>query len=175
MVLWSNFTFTLWTLNYDPHRKGPYCPSVICDSVVFIIHSGADCEIFSMIWLTWKHRLWICLSHVGRASRAEIIIVHPFTTKVHDQPFTLCGFCITIKVWESHPHRSCSASHIVFITTCISLTKHVRELNLHGACPWSKWIQYVYKYYISSNIWYEYCAVTICMALFINPSPYFIL
>lgn len=173
MVLWSNFTFTLWTLNYDPHRKGPYCPSVICDSVVFIIHSGADCEIFSMIWLTWKHRLWICLSHVGRASRAAIIIAHPFTTKVHDQPFTLRGFCITTKVWESHPHRSCSASHIVFIT--ISLTKHVRELNLHGACPWSKWIQYVYKYYISSNIWYEYCAVTICMALFINPSPYFIL
>ena len=95
MVLWLNFTFTLWTLNCDPHRKGPYCPSVICDSVVFIIHSGADCEIFSMIWLTWKHRLWICLSHVGRASRAAIIIVHPFTTKVHNQPFTLCGFCIT--------------------------------------------------------------------------------
>ena len=119
MVLWSNFTFPLWTLNYDPHRKGPYCPSVICDSVVFIIHSGADCEIFSMIWLTWKHRLWICLSHVGRASRAAIIIAHPFTTKVHDQPFTPCGFCITTKVRKSRPHRSCSDLYnYLFNKTC---------------------------------------------------------
>lgn len=116
MVLWSNFTFTLWTLNYDLHRKGPYCPSVICDSVVFIIHSGADCEIFSMIWLTWKHRLWICLSHVGRASRAAIIIAHPFTTKVHDQPFTW-SFASLLKS-ESHTH----VDHVVLLILYLLLS-----------------------------------------------------
>lgn len=59
-------------LSLNPQVVVPHCPSAIWDSVVFNIHSGADCEIFSMIWLTWKHRLWICLSQVGRASRAEI-------------------------------------------------------------------------------------------------------
>lgn len=39
-------------------------------SIACAAHSGAACRIFSRRLLTWKHRDWICLSHVGRGSRA---------------------------------------------------------------------------------------------------------
>lgn len=43
---------------------------VIWDSKACAAHSGAAWRIFSKRLLTWKHRDWICLSHVGRGSRA---------------------------------------------------------------------------------------------------------
>lgn len=43
---------------------------VIWDSRAWAAHSGAAARIFSRRLLTWKHRDWICLSQVGRASRA---------------------------------------------------------------------------------------------------------
>lgn len=43
---------------------------VIWVSIACAAHSGAAVRIFSNRLLTWKHRDWICLSHVGRGSRA---------------------------------------------------------------------------------------------------------
>lgn len=43
---------------------------VIVESMVLAIQSGALWETFSMIVFTWKHKLWICLSQLGKASRA---------------------------------------------------------------------------------------------------------
>ena len=39
-------------------------------SMALANHSGEVCEIFSMMLLTWKHRLWIWRSHIGNVSRA---------------------------------------------------------------------------------------------------------
>ena len=39
-------------------------------SMALANHSGEVCEIFSMMLLTWKHRLWIWRSHMGSVSRA---------------------------------------------------------------------------------------------------------
>jgi len=41
---------------------------VISCSQAVLSQSGAVAAIFSMMLFTWKHRLWICLSHVGSAS-----------------------------------------------------------------------------------------------------------
>lgn len=43
---------------------------VIWVSIACAAHSGAAWRIFSKRLLTWKHRDWICLSQVGRGSRA---------------------------------------------------------------------------------------------------------
>lgn len=43
---------------------------VIWVSIACAAHSGAAWRIFSRRLLTWKHRDWICLSQVGRGSRA---------------------------------------------------------------------------------------------------------
>lgn len=45
---------------------------VIWVSIACAAHSGAATRIFSKRLLTWKHRDWICLSHVGRGSRADV-------------------------------------------------------------------------------------------------------
>lgn len=49
-------------------RGGVYW--VIWASKACAAHSGAACRIFSRRLFTWKHKDWICLSHVGRGSRA---------------------------------------------------------------------------------------------------------
>lgn len=54
------------------HARG--CQSiywVIWASMAWAVHSGAAAVIFSSRLFTWKHRDWICLSQVGRGSRAE--------------------------------------------------------------------------------------------------------
>lgn len=43
----------------------------ICASMACAVHSGAVWLIFSRRLFTWKQSDWICLSHVGRASRAK--------------------------------------------------------------------------------------------------------
>lgn len=49
--------------------KGPYWD--IWASMACAVHSGAAWLIFSSRLLTWKHNDWICLSQVGRGSRAN--------------------------------------------------------------------------------------------------------
>ena len=44
-------------------------------------------------------------------------LAHPFTTKVHDQPFTPCGFCITTKS-ESQTH----IDHVVLLILYLLLS-----------------------------------------------------
>lgn len=59
-------------LYHKYHISIPH-PCAISESTIFIIHSGLVWSIFSMIWLTWKHRLCICLSQNGNGSRSEKI------------------------------------------------------------------------------------------------------
>lgn len=48
------------------HRHWAIWASMAC-----AVHSGAVWLIFSSRLFTWKHSDWICLSQVGKASRAE--------------------------------------------------------------------------------------------------------
>lgn len=59
---------SFWHL-YDGKSEG-WNYWVIWVSMACAAHSGAAWRIFSKRLLTWKQRDWICLSHVGRGSRA---------------------------------------------------------------------------------------------------------
>lgn len=53
------------------YRKPWLCGHwAIWASIAWAVHSGAVWLIFSSRLFTWKHRDWICLSQVGKASRA---------------------------------------------------------------------------------------------------------
>lgn len=62
---------TFWHLCDGRSEEWSYW--VIWVSIACAAHSGAARRIFSKRLLTWKHRDWICLSHVGRGSRAETL------------------------------------------------------------------------------------------------------
>ncbi len=114
---WIHLYYTVttwWTVQNFYKRSFKHASDLECFtfhwltfSIAFVAHSGLCWPIFSMIELTWKHRLWICLSQLGSASRAKREVCHVTlravaTFRLHQSCFKCRELLATVHVASTY-------------------------------------------------------------------------
>lgn len=89
-------------------------------SIACAVHSGAVWLIFSKRLLTWKQSDWICLSHVGKASRAKTKRVYKIS---NNRIFMLVTFILinaVYYIWQALANILDKLEHEIYSTSTVS-------------------------------------------------------